>query len=167
MLHILDPCRVCNTISAVVLSLLGLTLGGYIGKLYHLQGYEVLKPDQLNWTQILMSDTFWTPDLIFWTYGILTVILIYSLVATINLILEMFGLAVSKTLCCIWRTTITCITRALRSICGCRRTCCRCTTKGVSDGDDDDDNESDEDDKNDVIINIVESNVRGSSALNA
>jgi hypothetical protein len=79
-LDLLNPCRICNIISSLLLLGLGVAVGGYTGKYL----YVSTAAPTLNWSQVLTSDHFWTPDWTFWCFGLFTVVIIFCVVALIN-----------------------------------------------------------------------------------
>lgn len=82
LLDLLNPCYVCTIIASVVLLISGIALGGYTGKYIYVSSSHT----QLNWSQVLTSDHFWTPDWTFWCFGLFTVIVVFTSVAIVNAI---------------------------------------------------------------------------------
>lgn len=112
LLDALDPCKIQSLISAIVLGVLGVFVGGYGGKFLYLHGNKDMS--SLNWLQVVTSDGFWQPDITFWLCGAAFVTVVFCVIGALNYVMTGVGVAIKRVLyflicdnCC-W----TCCTKA-------------------------------------------------------
>lgn len=116
-LDLLNPCRICNIISAMLLLGLGVTVGGYSGKYLFVSSLD----STLNWSQVLLSDRFWTADVTFWCFGLGTVTIIFTVVYFINVSMSMaWSCCKSSCKCCTLAIAVR-LPTSLQRCC-----CCHC-----------------------------------------
>lgn len=101
-LELLNPCRVCNVIASFLLLALGIIIGGYGGKYI----YVSTSAEHLNWSQVLLSDNFWTPDWSFWCFGLSTVVIIFSIVAIVNSLIAGVWWGFTRSMGFCWRVLV-------------------------------------------------------------
>lgn len=72
----LDPCKICRFMCYVVLVMVLVFIGGYLGKGIYLHANKDNTGDVML-HDVLIDPNFWVPDGYFWVFGIAFVVLLF------------------------------------------------------------------------------------------